>query len=60
MLLKLRYNLPPLQVRLPVEVLHRKAIEQIAVAYQFKSARPKAQDIFDPSFLPVETERRAN
>jgi NitT/TauT family transport system substrate-binding protein len=37
-----------------------KAIEQIALAYSFKSARPKAQDIFDPSFLPAETERRAN
>jgi NitT/TauT family transport system substrate-binding protein len=37
-----------------------KAIEQIATAYSFKSARPKARDIFDPSFLPAEAERRAN
>src|ERR1700704_1529839 len=37
-----------------------KAIEQIALAYSFKSARPKAQDIFDPTFLPAETERPAN
>ncbi len=37
-----------------------KAIEQIALTYPFKSARPKAQEIFDPSFLPAEAERRAN
>src|SRR5438128_3582012 len=37
-----------------------KAIEQIALAYSFKSAKPKAQDIFDRSFLPAEIERRAN
>ena len=37
-----------------------RAIEQIAMAYAFKSAKPKAQDIFDASFLPAETERRAD
>jgi NitT/TauT family transport system substrate-binding protein len=37
-----------------------KAIEQIALAYSFKSAKPKGQDIFNSSFLPPETERRAN
>src|SRR5258705_2149304 len=37
-----------------------RAIEQIAITYAFKSAKPKAQDIFDASFLPAETERRAD
>ena len=37
-----------------------KAIEQISRAYPFKSGRPKAEDIFDSSFLPAESERRAN
>jgi NitT/TauT family transport system substrate-binding protein len=36
------------------------AIEQIALTYVFKSALPKAQDIFDPSFLPARAERGAN
>jgi len=32
------------------------SIDQIALTYKFK-ARPKAEDIFDPSFLPPEAER---
>lgn len=36
-----------------------QAIDQIALAYTFK-ARPKAQDIFDPSFLPPAAERKAD
>jgi len=37
-----------------------KAIEQIALTYSFRSAKPKAQDIFNSSFLPPEAERRVN
>jgi len=37
-----------------------KAIDQIALTYSFRSGKPKAQDIFNSSFLPRETERRAN
>jgi NitT/TauT family transport system substrate-binding protein len=37
-----------------------KALEQLALTYSFKSAQPKARDIFNSSFLPPETERRAN
>ena len=33
------------------------AIEQIATGYTFKS-KPKLDDVFDPSFLPAESERR--
>src|SRR5262249_52223767 len=36
-----------------------KAIEQIALTYAFKSAMPKANDVFDASFLPPAAERRA-
>jgi NitT/TauT family transport system substrate-binding protein len=36
-----------------------KAVDQIALTYNFK-ARPKASDIFDPSFLPPEADRRLN
>jgi NitT/TauT family transport system substrate-binding protein len=36
-----------------------KAIEQIALTYNFK-ARPKANDVFDPSFLPPAEDRRIN
>lgn len=36
-----------------------KAVEQIALTYNFK-ARPKASDIFDPSFLPPEADRKLN
>jgi NitT/TauT family transport system substrate-binding protein len=35
-----------------------KAIEQIAVTYEFKSARPKPADIFTPEYLPPQTERK--
>jgi NitT/TauT family transport system substrate-binding protein len=37
-----------------------KAIEQIALAYAFRSGKPKGQDVFDSSFLPPETERKGN
>jgi NitT/TauT family transport system substrate-binding protein len=37
-----------------------KAIDQIALTYTFKSAKPKAQDIFDPSFLPDAAARRVS
>jgi NitT/TauT family transport system substrate-binding protein len=36
-----------------------KAIDQIALTYTFK-ARPKAADVFDPSFLPPAEDRRVN
>ena len=36
-----------------------EAINQIALTYTFK-ARPKAEDIFDLSFLPPAAERRVN
>jgi NitT/TauT family transport system substrate-binding protein len=35
------------------------AIEQLALAYKFKSAKPKPDDIFDGSYLPPVTERKA-
>jgi NitT/TauT family transport system substrate-binding protein len=35
------------------------AIDQIALTFNFK-AKPKAADIFDPSFLPAEAARKAN
>ena len=37
-----------------------KSIEQIALTYQFKNARPKGADIFDASFLPPAAERKAD
>jgi NitT/TauT family transport system substrate-binding protein len=37
-----------------------RAIEQIALVYSFRSVKPKGQDIFNSSFLPRETERRAD
>ncbi len=36
-----------------------KAIDQIGLTYEFK-AKPKAADIFDPSFLPPAADRKAN
>jgi NitT/TauT family transport system substrate-binding protein len=36
-----------------------KAIDQIGLTYEFK-AKPKAADIFDPSFLPAAADRKAN
>jgi NitT/TauT family transport system substrate-binding protein len=37
-----------------------KAIAQIALTYPFKSPRPSAGDLFDPSFLPESSSRRMN
>lgn len=34
-----------------------KSIDQIAQTYEFKSDKPKAIDIFDPSFLPAAADR---
>jgi NitT/TauT family transport system substrate-binding protein len=36
-----------------------KAIDQIALTYEFKKAKPKAADAFDASFLPPASERKA-
>jgi len=35
-----------------------RAIEQIALTYKFKAAKPKADDAFDSSFLPSPAERK--
>ncbi|HET9716919.1 MAG TPA: ABC transporter substrate-binding protein [Pseudolabrys sp.] len=35
-----------------------RALDQIALAYKFKSGKPKLEDIFDDSFLPDEAARR--
>ena len=35
-----------------------KAIDQIGLAYKFKNAKPKPEDIFDASFLPAAADRR--
>src|SRR5262245_35372004 len=37
-----------------------RAIDQLALAYKFKSGKPKAEDIFDPSFLPPAASRKYN
>ena len=37
-----------------------KSIEQIALTYQFKNAKPKGSDVFDASFLPAEPERKVD
>jgi NitT/TauT family transport system substrate-binding protein len=37
-----------------------RAIEQTALAYKFKAAKPKLEDIFDPSFLPPPASRKYN
>jgi NitT/TauT family transport system substrate-binding protein len=37
-----------------------KAIEQIALTYTFKAAMPKADDVFDASFLPPAADRKAD
>lgn len=37
-----------------------RAIEQIAIGYKFRTAKPKVEDIFDGSFLPPAAERRSN
>ena len=36
-----------------------RAIDQLALAYKFKSAKPKPDEIFDASFLPPAAERKA-
>jgi NitT/TauT family transport system substrate-binding protein len=35
-----------------------QAIEQIALTHKFKSAKPKPEDIFDPSYLPSVADRK--
>jgi NitT/TauT family transport system substrate-binding protein len=35
-----------------------KSIDQIALTYQFKNAKPKGGDVFDASFLPAEKDRK--
>jgi len=37
-----------------------RAINQIALAYKFKTAKPKLDDVFDSSFLPTLKERKFN
>jgi NitT/TauT family transport system substrate-binding protein len=35
-----------------------RAIEQIALTHKFKAAKPKPEDIFDPSYLPSVADRK--
>ena len=37
-----------------------RAIDQLAIAYKFKEAKPKPEDIFDGSYLPPAAGRKAN
>jgi NitT/TauT family transport system substrate-binding protein len=37
-----------------------KSIDQIALTYEFKNAKPKPADAFDASFLPPAADRKAN
>jgi NitT/TauT family transport system substrate-binding protein len=37
-----------------------KAIDQIALTYEFKNGKPSSTDAFDASFLPSAAERKAN
>jgi NitT/TauT family transport system substrate-binding protein len=37
-----------------------RAIDQIALTYEFKNPKPKGSDVFDASFLPSAAERKAN
>jgi NitT/TauT family transport system substrate-binding protein len=37
-----------------------KSVDQIALTYQFKNAKPKGADIFDASFLPAAAARKAD
>jgi NitT/TauT family transport system substrate-binding protein len=37
-----------------------KSIEQIALTYQFKNAKPKGSDVFDASFLPADKDRKVD
>lgn len=36
-----------------------RAIDQLALAYKFKNGKPKPDDIFDASYLPPDSERKA-
>jgi NitT/TauT family transport system substrate-binding protein len=36
------------------------AIDQIAIAYKFKSGKPKPEDIFDGTYLPTSSGRKVN
>jgi NitT/TauT family transport system substrate-binding protein len=35
-----------------------KSIDQIALTYTFKNAKPKGSDVFDPAFLPTDSVRK--
>jgi NitT/TauT family transport system substrate-binding protein len=37
-----------------------RAVDQIAMSYKFKAAKPKLDDVFDSSFLPTLIERKFN
>jgi len=37
-----------------------KAVDQIGLTYKWKAAKPKADDIFDASYLPSAADRKAN
>lgn len=37
-----------------------RGMEQLAIAYKFRNAKPKLEDVFDASFLPPAVERKAN
>jgi NitT/TauT family transport system substrate-binding protein len=36
------------------------AVDQIALTYKFKAAKPKLEDIFDASYLPLAADRKIN
>jgi NitT/TauT family transport system substrate-binding protein len=37
-----------------------RAVDQIALTYKFKTAKPKPEDIFDASYLPAAADRKYN
>jgi NitT/TauT family transport system substrate-binding protein len=37
-----------------------RALEQMTLAYKFKAAKPRLEDVFDPSFLPPAAVRKYN
>ena len=37
-----------------------RAVDQIALTYKFKAAKPKPEDIFDASYLPAAADRKYN
>ncbi len=45
---------------LEVGIERAKAVDQIALTYTFKNAKPKAADIFDASFLPSAADLKFN